>query len=121
MLYCDSDETVCKAFEMYCRLTYKNLALDTAFENKDMFDKLSLSRYDIIFYDIGMDEDLRYPLTRRIKTDYDTRLIAMSNHLLHHNLPDFFDDTISSFDVCQDTNIFHMLLKMHGIKLRNKS
>lgn len=120
MLYCDSNETVCEAFEMYCNLAYRNLALDTAFENKDVFDKLSLSRYDIVFYDIGMDEDLRYPLARKIKNDYNTTLIAMSNHLPHHNLPEFFDDKISSFDVCQDTDIFHMLLKMHGIKLKKK-
>lgn len=121
ILYCDSDEIVCKAAEMYFSTAYKNLTFDTAFTNEILLDKLSLSRYDILFYDVGMDQYMEYPLSRKIKNDYSTTLIAISNDLAHHNyLPNFFDDKISSFDICEDTNIFHMLLKMHGIKLKKK-
>ncbi len=53
--------------KMIMKHEFKNIELDLAGSNEGALEKLQTGSYDIIVYDIGMDEDVDYPILRKIR------------------------------------------------------
>lgn len=124
LLYVNDDLTLAQVQKESLEAHFSNLRFDVANSNEEAFKRLSRQRYDIAFYDLGMDDRLYFPNAQRMKDLYPgMTLVATSLSLQTHRqwgLPDCFDDSINTDYVAPDKPYFRTLMEKWGLELEKK-
>lgn len=124
LLYINDDVTLAQIQNESLEKHFSNLRFDVANSNEEAFERLSRQKYDIAFYDLGMDDHLYFPNAQRMKDLYPgMTLVATSLSLQTHRqrgLPDCFDDSIDTDYVARDEPYFRRLMEKWGLELEKR-
>ncbi|MBI2662705.1 hypothetical protein HYX11_04565 [Candidatus Woesearchaeota archaeon] len=99
---------------------FSNVTLEHVLTNEQALEKIASHFYDVIFYDLGMDKDLRYPIAHLIKDRKPSAILVGISYALLFNsdLPICFDARMASLIASNYPDTVANVVRKYNILLK---